>query len=198
MGHSTAWKPGSAGVDFPSREPSRAQVLSEMNRVPNPHRHPWILSALLMALIVRALVPAGFMPATDRPFSFQICPDGFPAHMLAVANASFAPEDEGEASVHAGHHHHSHPDGASSHEASATPVPDGRTSPEDGTPHRHAAAGMERCTFAAAAGPALLAWTPAFSAPAAVARAPEFVYVVPALKPLRFRVQQARGPPALV
>jgi len=56
---------------------------------------------------------------------------------------------------------------------------------------------MEHCTFAAAAGPALLAWTPSFSSPAVASQAPDFVYVAPSAQPLRFRVQQPRGPPVL-
>ncbi|HTW36978.1 MAG TPA: hypothetical protein VMD49_00235 [Steroidobacteraceae bacterium] len=42
-----------------------------------------IASTLLLAFTARALIPEGFMPATDRPFSFQICWEGFPAGMLA-------------------------------------------------------------------------------------------------------------------
>ena len=50
---------------------------------------------MLLAFVVRALVPQGFMPASDSSFSIEICPEGFPAQLLA----------------HAGHHHpgtHSH------------------------------------------------------------------------------------------
>lgn len=50
-----------------------------------------IAGILLFAFTVRALVPLGFMPASDRPLSIEICPEGFPAQLL----------------VHAGHHHHS-------------------------------------------------------------------------------------------
>jgi hypothetical protein len=58
----------------------------------NPVMGRWVISILLMVLVVRALVPAGYMPSTERPFSFQICPDGFPAQLLK--------------SSHAEHHHH--------------------------------------------------------------------------------------------
>jgi hypothetical protein len=60
----------------------------------NPVTGRWIISLLLVALCVRALVPVGYMPSTERPFSFQICPDGFPAQLLK--------------SNHAEHHHHHH------------------------------------------------------------------------------------------
>jgi Protein of unknown function (DUF2946) len=39
-------------------------------------------SILLIALAFRALVPAGFMPASDRLFSLEICPEGFPPQLL--------------------------------------------------------------------------------------------------------------------
>lgn len=58
----------------------------------------WIISFLLVVLCVRALVPAGFMPSTEKPFTFQICPDGFPAQLLR--------SNQGE------HHHHHHDGGA--------------------------------------------------------------------------------------
>ena len=63
-----------------------------------PHRllsriqRQWIISVLLVTVVVRALIPAGFMPAAD--FTYQICPDGFPAQLL---------HDE-----HAAHHSHHH------------------------------------------------------------------------------------------
>lgn len=95
-----------------------------MRRVLSPNQRRWVIGTLLIALIVRALIPVGFMPATDRPFSFQICPDGFPAallHGVADGGQEFAdaaapamppsadggaaePADGGMLS-HAGHHH---------------------------------------------------------------------------------------------
>ncbi|MGP8034978.1 MAG: hypothetical protein ACLPQ6_12680 [Steroidobacteraceae bacterium] len=53
-------------------------------------RRRWALFALLPALWLQLLIPAGFMPASDAPLSLQICPEGFPAGLLA----------------HAGHQHH--------------------------------------------------------------------------------------------
>lgn len=40
-------------------------------------------SIMLVAFALRALIPPGFMPASDRAFSFEICPEGFPADLLA-------------------------------------------------------------------------------------------------------------------
>lgn len=39
-------------------------------------------SIMLVAFASRALIAPGFMPASDRPFSVEICWDGFPAAML--------------------------------------------------------------------------------------------------------------------
>jgi hypothetical protein len=49
-----------------------------------------IVGVMLFAVAMRALIPQGFMPASDRPFSIQICPEGFPIQLL----------------VDSGHHHH--------------------------------------------------------------------------------------------
>lgn len=46
-------------------------------------RRTLIASIMLVAFASRALIPLGFMPASDRPFSLQICWEGFPADMLA-------------------------------------------------------------------------------------------------------------------
>jgi hypothetical protein len=62
-----------------------------------------IAGILLASLILRALVPAGFMPAPGHGIGwFQICPDGFPSQLLSVP-------DPGHAAHHAGlgqQHHH--------------------------------------------------------------------------------------------
>lgn len=50
--------------------------------------HPLTL-LVLPALLLRALIPAGFMPAHDAPLALEICPEGFPAALL----------------LHATHHH---------------------------------------------------------------------------------------------
>jgi hypothetical protein len=44
---------------------------------------------LLVAFVVRAFVPEGFMPAHTAPLSVEICPEGFPPELL-----------------HGAHHHH--------------------------------------------------------------------------------------------
>jgi hypothetical protein len=49
-----------------------------------------VVSLMLAAFAVRALIPAGFMPAPSMPLTLEICPEGFPTQLLG----------------HAGHHHH--------------------------------------------------------------------------------------------
>jgi hypothetical protein len=53
---------------------------------------------LLPVLLVRALIPAGFMPAREASFPVEICPEGFPAQLL----------------THAGHQH-GHGEGGRAH-----------------------------------------------------------------------------------
>jgi hypothetical protein len=42
-----------------------------------------LASIMLVAFALRAVIPQGFMLGGDRPFSIEICWDGFPAAMLA-------------------------------------------------------------------------------------------------------------------
>jgi hypothetical protein len=45
-------------------------------------------SIMLVALALRAIIPPGFMPASDRPFSIEICWEGVPPDMLAHGGPS--------------------------------------------------------------------------------------------------------------
>jgi hypothetical protein len=176
-----------------------------MRRVLSPPQRLWVISTLLVALLVRALIPAGFMPATDRPFSFQICPDGFPAALLqypSEGSGAGAPAGQ-DAASHAGHHHdagalahaghHHGGDGA----LSKADAPLAIAHHHDGPLHNHGVASGEHCVFAAAAGVFALAFAATLSAPAASIRAPEVEYLPPSFESLRFRLPQPRGPPAL-
>jgi hypothetical protein len=51
-------------------------------------RRKWLVGTLLAAFGVRALIPPGFMPASDRPFSLEVCWEGLPAGMLARGEPS--------------------------------------------------------------------------------------------------------------
>jgi hypothetical protein len=79
-------------------------------------------SLLLLAFIVRSLIPAGYMPAADRPFALQICPDGLPAHAGQAAHLR-QQEQPSPAAQHAGHMHaaqageHAAPDPHSTHKS---------------------------------------------------------------------------------
>jgi hypothetical protein len=46
-------------------------------------RRTLVASIMLVAFASRALIPAGFMPASGHPFSIEICPEDFPAGLLA-------------------------------------------------------------------------------------------------------------------
>lgn len=54
-----------------------------------PRRSRPLMLLVLPALLLRALIPAGFMPAQDARLALEICPEGFPAGLL----------------LHATHHH---------------------------------------------------------------------------------------------
>jgi hypothetical protein len=47
-------------------------------------------SVMLVAFALRVLIPPGFMPASDRPFSLEICWEGLPANVLAHVEPSHA------------------------------------------------------------------------------------------------------------
>jgi hypothetical protein len=53
-------------------------------------RRSFVASVMLVAFASRALIPPGYMPASDRPFSIVICWDGFPADVLARGESPHA------------------------------------------------------------------------------------------------------------
>jgi len=137
-------------------------------------------SLLLVVFALRALIPQGFMPSAQSPLVLQICPDGFPVHLLAVA-----------ADPHAAHRHH---DGHAMHgQESAGGVQ------ASGTPtHHHKSAASEHCIFGAgmaSVGPP----SQSISAPGPLAAAPppQILTTVPVFAPQRFRTPQPRAPPLL-
>ena len=137
-------------------------------RLANLRRHSWLASLVLLAFMVRALIPAGFMPTGEGGFGLQICPDGFPAELLAGT---------GDPTAHAGHHHHPSGDSSGSHD--------------------HKSWASSHCAFAAVASAPPL-WHPAVVAipretPHVLAlndssRAPQSY---------RYRIAQPRAPPVL-
>jgi hypothetical protein len=82
------------------------------------NRRTLVVGILLAAFASFALIPPGFMPASGRPFSLEICPEGLPSGMLALLEPSEAdsagrgamgmPEDSTAAhhgGLHGAHHH---------------------------------------------------------------------------------------------
>src|SRR5579863_2464159 len=62
-----------------------------------------VAGILLVTLMMRALMPPGFMPAPGHGIALQICPDGLPSHVFLSAL------DRDHATHHSGgapHHHH--------------------------------------------------------------------------------------------
>ena len=54
------------------------------------NRRTLIAGSMLVAFAFRVLIPPGFMPASDRPFSLEICWEGLPADLLAHVEPSHA------------------------------------------------------------------------------------------------------------
>ena len=130
----------------------------------------WLASLLAVAFVLRALIPAGFMPAGNGSLALQICPEGFPSALLAsVAGAE-----------HAAHH----PDASGTHHASGT------------LPHVHKTWTAGHCAFGAAAGaPALChASVVAFVVHTEIIR-PQTTTIAVSCD-VRFRLAQPRAPPS--
>jgi hypothetical protein len=58
--------------------------------IPRRHHRLPIISLLLLALVARALVPAGFMPSTDGSSALTLCPDGM---VMPSGSGGFAHTD---------------------------------------------------------------------------------------------------------
>lgn len=118
-------------------------------------------SIALVAFASRALIAPGFMPATGRAFSIEICWDGFPADMLAQRAAPHAdsmgmgmdPIGEDSASAHSM--------AESASPDAMLPGPVAETTPERGPPHgaHHHSGGSshsEHCVFGTTCSAALI------------------------------------------
>lgn len=144
---------------------------------------------LLLALVLRAFIPVGYMPSADRPFTLELCPDGFPVELLSAAHEEHVNHGFGPAgSEHAGHD--------SGPANSGTDHADHGAQPAGGGTHPHDSFLSMHCVFAAVAS----ATPPQLDAIAALAPPSSAVAPDPA-SPLfqapRFRTQQPRAPPAL-
>lgn len=56
--------------------------MSRLFAKPGPKTRARLVCTLLVALALRALIPLGFMPASDGTLSLMICPAGLPAGLL--------------------------------------------------------------------------------------------------------------------
>jgi hypothetical protein len=152
----------------------------------------FITLALLLVFGLRALIPAGYMPAADGS-GLQLCPQGLPPATVARLLALQA----GPAPSPAPDHAHHDPQGAHDHANHAHGEPLPETAPDTPDPHGgHAAFPDERCSFAAGAvmGPATALAALVDAAPSAVATFP--VLPAPPATAHRHRPQQPRAPPS--
>lgn len=138
-------------------------------------------SILLVAFAARALIPPGFMPATDRPFSIEICWDDFPARMLARGQSTDVDSMQG----------HSMPQDSMGME--------GKSSPADSAAQHHSGhfSHTEHCVFGTACGAGPVPHMPVPSGISLIAQAARTVPVVSDFNSVRLvHLPQARAPPA--
>jgi hypothetical protein len=109
------------------------------------NRQTLMASILLVAFASRVLIPPGFMPASDRPFSIEICWEGLPADVLAHVEPAHADSADSMAadSIHDSMHRDRDPAGDSmSHRG-----------PQQGPHHHHGSPSQsEHCVFGTACG----------------------------------------------
>jgi hypothetical protein len=95
-------------VKFPRQESWETRLS------PGKRNRRWLMaSIMLVAFASRVLIPPGFMPASDRPFSMEICWEGLPADLLAHVEPSHADSANSMAAdsnpQQGPHHHHGSP-----------------------------------------------------------------------------------------
>jgi len=150
-------------------------------RLTSLRHHRWLASLALLAFVLRALIPAGFMPGGQGTLTLQICPDGFAAALPASPGAV----------GHAQHHHHY---------ATASELADSATggAPSDPPSHDHRSWKSGHCVFSAVAGAPPLAHS-LIGAKLSESAAPSAPTVAAAVSlDTRFRIAQPRAPPVLV
>lgn len=70
---------------YPDR---RAPLLGRLRRM----RRTRLMAAVLLALLLRALIPLGFMPAADGTLSLMICPAGLAPGLLPEGKGKAMPD----------------------------------------------------------------------------------------------------------
>jgi hypothetical protein len=140
----------------------------------------WLASLLVVAYVLRALIPGGFMPGAHGALTLQICPEGFPTALLSHA---------GEHEAHAAHHHVL---------ADTDERTDALSTHSSGSPtHDHKSWMLGHCAFGAAAGAPPLCTSSIVAVVVQSGDSQTHVATVPASLDFRFRIAQPRGPPSL-
>jgi hypothetical protein len=131
-----------------------------------------LVSLLLLTFVVRSLIPMGFMPSGQQPFALEICPDGFPAHVLL------------DASHPAGHAAHTHP---------------GMDGIAHSGNHQHSThkAWSTHCAFAAVAYAPPASHPAGLTFSGAITTLPVHDAAVGIVASTRHRIAQPRAPPSL-
>lgn len=164
-------------------------------RLPRSISRALIAGAMLLAFAVRALVPQGFMPASDGTFSLVICPEDFPAALLARASQAEQPADHEEPAEHAWH---AEPMAHAEHMGHAEHVADaergGQAAHHEHGGHDHSRA--DHCVFGTACSGGPLSQHPALLALASTEPEPatrnDSAFIIVRL----VHLPEPRGPPA--
>jgi hypothetical protein len=136
----------------------------------NRNERRGLASLLVFVFLLRALIPAGFMPSAGGGFPLELCPAVFPSALLAKAGAQASHADH-EGHPHPGPHEHAGTDQGRAEKSGFEQCPFGSASP---------------ALAAADAGSSLLGITPD-AAPAFTASSAHPARLV--------RSQRARAPP---
>jgi hypothetical protein len=126
-----------------------------------------LVKIVLAAFTLRALIPVGFMPSLEHPFTLSICPEGFPIELLP-------------ANDHAVHHAHAAGDPAN--------VGANGSSPHDHGLYHH-------CSFATAAAAPRFADLPSLAIPFERGEPIGIEYPSRSLGTPHFLLAQPRAPP---
>ncbi len=148
------------------------------------NRRTLMASIMLVAFASRVLIPPGFMPANDRPFSIEICWEDLPADMLAHVEPPHAHSMAAD-SIHDPMHREPVGDSTPDH------------GPLQGTHHHHGSPSQsEHCVFgtACSAGPIPHLPLPSDFSSALKLRAVAFASIAVAVHLVH--LPQSRAPPA--
>lgn len=130
-----------------------------------------IPGVLILAVLLRGLIPAGFMPSAEHPFTLELCPDGIEhASMGGMDMAGMDMPGMDMSGQHAGDH----------------------------LPASHHDSHTDHCVFGAAATAGIGSAFPQVLTLAAVFAPLDFWAPTPLRPYARSRAQQPRAPPSLV